>query len=144
MNWGLRIIILYAGFVALILTLVFKATGEKIDLVSKDYYEQELLHQDKMEAIKKGNSWKDLIQLELKQHSLLVKFPEEFPAYETGEVSIYRPSDSSQDKSFPLVLNTSFHQEISTEGWQVGYYAIHLKWTYKGNHYFIEESIYIP
>jgi len=41
MNWGLKITLLYVGFVAMILTLVFKASGEKVDLVTKDYYAQE-------------------------------------------------------------------------------------------------------
>ncbi len=144
MNWGLRIVILYGGFVALILTLVFKATGEKIDLVTKDYYEQELLHQGKMDALQRGYSWKKSMDVRLQSNLLSITFPKEFPSFEQGTITVYRPSDASQDKSFPLLLNNEFQQILDVKTWQSGYYALHISWTTKEEKYYVEETIFIP
>ncbi len=51
MNFGSKITVLYLSFVGLILTLVFMCFGQKVELVSKDYYAQELKFQDKIDAI---------------------------------------------------------------------------------------------
>ena len=50
MSWGIRITIMYLGFVGLILTLVFTCFGHKVELESKDYYARELRFQDQINA----------------------------------------------------------------------------------------------
>ncbi len=49
MNWGWKITILYIFFAAGILTLVFLSISQKIDLVDKNYYEKELVHQSRLD-----------------------------------------------------------------------------------------------
>jgi hypothetical protein len=56
MNFGVKITALYLGFVALILTLVFMSFGQKVELVSKDYYAQEIAFQDKINSINNERS----------------------------------------------------------------------------------------
>ena len=50
MNFGGKIVILYLSFVGLILTLVFMSYGQKVELVSTDYYAQEINFQQKINA----------------------------------------------------------------------------------------------
>ena len=50
MDFGGKIIILYLSFVGLILTLVFMSYGQKVELVSADYYAQEINFQQKINA----------------------------------------------------------------------------------------------
>ena len=45
MNWGYKILTVYIIFIAGILFLVFKSSNQNQDLVTKDYYEQELKYQ---------------------------------------------------------------------------------------------------
>ena len=42
LSWGYKIMFVYTAFVAGIGFLAFKANNEKFDLVTKDYYDQEL------------------------------------------------------------------------------------------------------
>ncbi len=42
MNWGYRVALLYISFAGLIIFLVTKSVNEKVDLVTPDYYAQEL------------------------------------------------------------------------------------------------------
>ena len=45
LSWGYKITLVYIAFVAGMGFLVFKASSQKFDLVTKDYYEQELKYQ---------------------------------------------------------------------------------------------------
>lgn len=38
MSWGVKIIVLYVGFVVFIVIMVFMIMCEKVDFVLKDYY----------------------------------------------------------------------------------------------------------
>ena len=48
MSWGYKILGVYLVFVTGIVFLVIKSSNQKVDLVTKDYYEQELMYQDKI------------------------------------------------------------------------------------------------
>lgn len=142
MNWGLKITFLYLAFVAMILTLVFKASGEKVELVTKDYYAQELVHQKKMDAIRSGNQWKAQVAIAVTNGVLSIAFPDQLHV-EKGMINIYRPSDSALDKEFALDTDhASF--ETSTNGWPMGYYLVRLTWESEGKESIIEETIFIP
>lgn len=141
MNWGLKITLLYVGFVAMILTLVFKASGEKVELVTKDYYAQELVHQDKMNAIRRASTWKGKILFSVEQDQILVTLPETFPTFEKGEINVYRPSDSALDKSFPLNSDTNV---LKAKEWTTGYYIVQLSWELNKENYYLEETVFLP
>lgn len=142
MNWGLKITILYLAFVAMILTLVFKASGEKVELVTKDYYAQELVHQKKMDAIRSGNQWKAQVAIAVTNGSLSIILPDQLHV-EKGMINIYRPSDSALDKEFALNADSDGF-ETSTNGWPMGYYLVRLTWESEGKESIIEETIFIP
>ena len=78
MNWGLRIIILYLSFVALIVTLVSLCMGRKVELVSKDYYKQELEYQGKIDAIKNEGALNSSPEIIMDQKNLYITFTPEF------------------------------------------------------------------
>ena len=142
MNWGLKITFLYLAFVAMILTLVFKASGEKVELVTKDYYAQELVHQKKMDAIRSGNQWKAQVAIAVTNGSLSIILPDQLHV-EKGMINIYRPSDSALDKEFALNADSDGF-ETSTNGWPMGYYLVRLTWESEGKESIIEETIFIP
>ena len=56
MNWGNKLVLVFIVFAALIFTLVYKAVNTKFDLVSKDYYKDELRYQEKIDGIHKANT----------------------------------------------------------------------------------------
>ena len=45
LNWGYKIAIFYILFVVGIVFLVFKASNQKVDLVTADYYGEEVRYQ---------------------------------------------------------------------------------------------------
>jgi hypothetical protein len=50
MSWGNKLVIVFVAFAGLMGTLVFKAVNTKFELVSKDYYKDELRYQEKIDG----------------------------------------------------------------------------------------------
>ena len=143
MNFGGKIVILYLSFVALILTLVFSCFSMDVDLVSKDYYAQEINFQQKINAT---NNEKDLDKsishsinknnITLTIDSLLLS-----PDFK-GEITLFRPSDSSKDVKIKMNF---FNNEQVIDGKQLihGAYKLQLSWESNQKNYFKEEVIFI-
>jgi hypothetical protein len=62
MKFKYLIIGLYVSFVSLIIVMVVKGIGQKFDLETQNYYNEELVYQDKIDALKRGNEFVDSFQ----------------------------------------------------------------------------------
>ena len=65
--------VFYIGSVGLILTLVFMSYGQKVELVSADYYAQELKFQDKIDATNNAKTLSVGIHYTISDKVLLLK-----------------------------------------------------------------------
>jgi len=145
MNWGWKIALVYIGFVAMILTLVFKANKENIDLVAPDYYAQELVYQARINAIARASLLADRPAVKADSSGVQITMPVETHGQITsGEVRFFRPSDAALDRSFPLIPEANGSVMISPKTLTGGYYLAQISWMMKGESYYFEESILIP
>jgi hypothetical protein len=139
-NWGLRIILLYSGFVIFMLLLVYKCTQQKYDLVAKDYYAQELAYQTVIDGDRNKMQLQTPIKIEQQGTNLIVQLPESQTGLQKGKMFFYRPSDASKDKIIDL---TSIHTIVDGKDFIPGVYKIKLTWENEGKNYFDEQSIYV-
>lgn len=143
MNFGKKIAVLYLSFVALILTLVFMSYGQKIELVSKDYYAQELKYQDKLDAINNNNALSNSIDHSVENGTIFLKInPEIVGSDFSGTVNFFRPSDSTKDVQLKMNFENN-QQIISTRILLHGTYKMQLSWKCNGKNYFKENVIFI-
>ena len=70
MNWGTRIIIMYVGFVALIITLVVVSMRQQVDLVTPDYYAKELKYQTNIDKTKNYNELKTSLKCTIQSENI--------------------------------------------------------------------------
>jgi len=111
LNWGTGIAATYLGFVVMILVLVFMSTREKIDLVTSQYYVEELKFQDKIDQIKRANQLSDPLTWEVAEDDIYIHYPSSLtPESLTGWVSFYCPSNDKNDRKFKI--NTSNNTQI--------------------------------
>lgn len=143
MNFGGKIVILYLSFVALILTLVFLCYGQKQDLVSKDYYAQELKYQDKIDAIHNSNSLPNSIKHKVIGSGILLTINDSLPIKNfSGIINFFRPSDASKDVQLKMAFVNN-EQVIDKTILQHGSYKMQLSWKNDGKSYYKEEIIFI-
>lgn len=142
-SWGIKITVLYIGFVILTLSLVTMAMRQNVDLVSKDYYEQELKFQDKINKSNRAAALKEPLSWEVKQGSLLLKFPEQFKGRKiSGSVYFFRPSDAAMDKTIPLAADTLL-LSIPIAQLKRGLYKMQINWEVNKEEYYNEGIIQI-
>lgn len=143
-SWGFKIAVLYTGFVLLILTMVGLTIREKVELVSTDYYNQELNYQDKIDKVNRTNTLKEQLRWEMKQNTLVLKFPEQFKEQKiTGSIYFFRPSDAALDKTILLPTNISGIRNISTAQLKKGIYNMQICWEVNEEAYYNEGIIQI-
>lgn len=142
MSWGIKITVLYSSFVILIVTMVGMATKQKIDLVSSDYYEQELKYQDKINRINRTEALEQGISWSVQKDKLILSVPNQFKGKTiTGKVYFFRPSDAGFDNTVEIPNDTLSNKEISTINMKKGMYKIQIDWKSDNNEYYNEGVI---
>ncbi|MBA4241517.1 MAG: hypothetical protein C0448_12385 [Sphingobacteriaceae bacterium] len=144
MNFGGKIVVLYLSFVGLILTLVFMSYGQKVELVSTDYYAQEINFQQKINAT---NNEKSLAGASITHlingNSIILKIDSALLSNDfKGTVTFFRPSDSSKDVQLKMNFVNN-EQIIDSKDLIHGAYKLQLSWTSNQKNYFKEEVIFI-
>lgn len=144
MNFGSKIVILYLAFVGLILTLVFMSYGQKVELVSTDYYAQEINFQQKINATNNEKSLiGESITHSINDNSIILKIDSVVLSSDfKGTVTFFRPSDSSKDVQLKMNFVNN-QQTINASALIHGAYKMQLSWESNGKHYFKEEVIFI-
>ena len=144
-SWGIKIAILYIGFVLLIGFMVFMCMNQKIDLVSDDYYQKELVFQNKIDETNNANSLSEKIQHSFNGTNIELVFPKIFQGKNVeGEILFFRPSDASKDFKSIIKLNNVASQFISLGNLSKGMYKMQISWKADGLSYFSQETIIIP
>lgn len=144
MNFGGKIVVLYLGFVALILTLVFMSYGQKIELVSTDYYAQEINFQQKINATNNEKSLSgSSITHSINGNSIILKIDSVLLSNDfKGMITFFRPSDSDQDVHLKMNFVNN-EQIIDAKNLIHGAYKLQLSWESNQKNYFKEEVIFI-
>ena len=140
-NWGLRIVVLYMGFVVFMLTLVYKCTQQKFDLVSKDYYAKELAYGGIIEGHHNKSILETPVSVGLGDGGVQIQLPASQKGLQKGMVLFYRPSDAGKDVE--MAFNSISHT-VPLAKFSKGVYKVKITWENKGKQYFDEQGIYIP
>lgn len=144
MNWGHGITIGFGLFVAYILYFVFTSFGESIDLVSEDYYAQEVAYQSRIEQKRNAAAVKDEVQVTRKGDEVVLSFPEEWRhAITHGEVHFFRPSNKALDVKVPLQLDDHSSLHVPADKLVSGRYQVKIYWEADQKAFYIEKDLHI-
>ncbi len=144
MSWGIKITVLYTGFVILISSMVFISANNKSELVAKDYYEQELNYQQRIDDLANEKKLKITIDYQIMDTCVALRFPGTEMAKDfKGEILFFRPSDSSKDLKLRLAFNADGEQLISKASLHKGIYKMCLYWKNNAINYYKETIITI-
>ncbi|MBV1923189.1 MAG: FixH family protein [Flavobacteriaceae bacterium] len=141
-NWGTGIVIGFVIFIGFILFLVITMVNSSHhDLVTKDYYQDELQYQDEIDAEENANELSIKVQSKRTSEGYLLMFPENLDANKIkGNVFLYRPSNKQLDFDLPIVLSES-NLLIPDKRLLEGRWNINVKWEYEGKPYLYRDKI---
>lgn len=144
MNWGNKLIVVFLVFAVLMGTLVYKCITTKYDLVSKDYYKDELRYQDKIDGMANAAHVSD-INLSQNNEFITIDLPKELNGDKPkGEVWFYCATDDRKDKKFPLLVDASGEQIIQKKLLSKTNYQVKLSWKTEDNKiYYAEKKLIV-
>jgi len=140
-QWPVGIAIIYTSFVLILVAFVIYSRYQQVDLVTDDYYDQEIKYQQQINRIDRARSLSEPVNwiFEKKNKSLMIRFPTEFdPGQVRGNILFFRPSDAKQDKLVALNLSSDGTQLISTENLTPGFWKIKIFWYVDKKDYYKE------
>ena len=141
MNWGNKILIVYAVFVIGIMLLVYKSSTQNTDLVTTDYYTKELAFQNTIEEGKRANELSETMKLNQSDSFLVITMPEEMMNSKlSADVTLYCPSNQEKDIRANLstengVIKLPLLRDIK------GLYELHIRWKANDKYYYKEEKL---
>ena len=141
LSWGYKIMFVYIAFVVGMGFLVYKASSQKFDLVTKDYYEQELKYQQVIDQAANSSRLSVPVSIERKEGELKISFPDEMKnKKKLVDFYLYYAADAKKDfrKSFELNENELI-QPLPTG--MKGMYELKLSWEAEGVKYYFEQKL---
>ena len=142
MNFGNWIVVSFVLFAAFIGTLVVVCLREDISLVSKDYYQEELVYEDQIQRLNNVAALKEKPVISVVDHMVQVEFSQ-FNTIEHAELEIFCPSNASMDRKFLVKSSDQPVQFFKLDPLQKGMHRAKLQWEMNGKEFYLEEVIYI-
>ena len=142
-SWGTGIALFIIVFVTAILSMVYFAFQQKINLVSKDYYPKEVEYQKRIQQIKNTALLSGKFSVQLKNDTIHLVYPNEFNNKNiNGNVKLYRPSDFELDNDFEIdtIAETL---KIPVKELDFGKYYLQVEIATEGKEYYYETDLYI-
>jgi nitrogen fixation protein FixH len=144
--WPYAIIATFVLFAAYIGYMVQQAMHSSVDLVSADYYQQELAYQQRMETVARTAALPVSVAVtyETAVSQLHLQLPPSFAGkHLEGNIHFFRPSDLKLDFTLPLQPSANLTQRINTQKIASGFWRIRVEFTADGQAYFVEKDLTI-
>jgi hypothetical protein len=144
MNWGNKLLLTFIVFGCGIFFLVYSSMNVETELVSKEYYKDELSYQRVIDGTNSANQLTGDVRVTQQGENIMVQLPGEMKhAKVSGTISFYCAADAKKDKQLPLQLNDEAVQQIEKKFLLPGNYTVKLDWEHNQKHYYSQKSLTI-
>ncbi len=140
-GWGWKIGGLYGVFVVLIIGLVVASSRQKIDLVSKDYYKDEIAYQGVLDASKNQANLAGEVSVHANANEVIIDFPAEFSKSDLkGNVNFYSAANQDWDKNFSITTSNN-QLVIPRAGLMKTTYTVKVRYNANGQNFYYEAEL---
>jgi nitrogen fixation protein FixH len=137
--WGYGVAAVYSLFALATLSFVAFTMTQKVELVSPDYYAQEVAYEKQIRRAQQTTELERQMTCELTaDHQFIhLQMPAEMKAAQ-GTILLYRPSASALDQELKLNLDSAGSQMISTAKLSPGAWRVKVTWSHAGRDFYQE------
>ena len=142
--WPYGIIAVFAVFIPATIGLIIMACSHKEELVSANYYEQEIKFQAQMERLARTQQLGPQagVAYDAAARSLSITLPADHVRREaTGHIELYRASAAGLDRQVKLQPNASGLQTLDTSGFPAGPWKVRVSWKVGSEDFLIEKNV---
>lgn len=141
MSWGNKLVIVFVVFAGLIGTLVYNCTKQNFELVSKDYYNDELKYQEKIDGANNANKL-TTVALSQSPAEVTIQLPKELNGLAVnGEAWFYCVTNSKNDRRLPMLVDEEGMMVIDKAKLATARYLVKLQWKVGNHDYYNEQTI---
>src|SRR5688572_2127856 len=144
--WPLGIVAAFVSFIAGTIALIVIACTHKTDLITADYYADELKFQGRLDQLNRTaqHSEQVVVSFDATRQSIVLALPPAtVNAQTTGRIQLYRPSATDRDVVVRLELDAAGSQVIDAATLLPGLWKVRVQWTAQGQDYFADKNIVV-
>lgn len=142
--WPYAIIATFVVFVSALAAYVGFACSNDVELVTADYYQQEIEYEQQMERLKRTHSLGDQVRVvsEPGTKHLRLQIPATHVSTELeGKIQFYYPANGNEDRHFPLEVSSEGVQEFDLSTLERGFWRMKVRWTNAKEEYHYEQEL---
>ena len=143
LNWGHKLMLVFLVFVGMMSYLVYRCVKTNYDLVSKEYYKEELSYQQVIDGASRANQLGNKTGITQRGSEIVLQLPNEMKNTSVkGTAWFYYAPDAKRDRQIALDPNAAGEQSINSSQFIPGSYTVKIRWESRGQQYYSEE--YVP
>lgn len=140
-GWGWNVTILYSFFAAMIIMLVVASSKQQVDLVSADYYKDEIAYQRVLDAGRNQAQLAGAVTVHANEQNVYLDFPAEFDRLiKTGKLQFYAAANKNWDYSIPLQTGENTIS-VPRSNLHNTRYVVKMSYVVNGKDYYYESTI---
>lgn len=145
--WPLGLVLAFALFLGGTVALIVFSSQHRSDLVTPDYYEQEVRYQSQLDQLNRTQLFQAQIAVtfDAARHAIRIELP---PAHArrspNGTIHLYRPSAANLDRRVELRLDAEGTQWVDAADLRPGLWKVRVQWRVDGEDYFVDETLILP
>ena len=143
-NWGTGIVITIIAFISFIMYFVITMSTNNSyshDLVTDNYYQQEIAYQQEINAEKNLKKLTEKITIQKSDKGLRINFPSKFKNKNIeGTMFLYRPSNKQLDFEIPISISNTYLL-VPENRLLDGRWNIKIKWNHKNTNYLFKKEL---
>lgn len=144
MNWGNKLLLVFVGFAGLICYMVYRCVLTPVNLVTSEYYKDELSYQDVIDATRNANALSTNTSIVQEASNITIQLPDEMKQHQVkGSILFYCPSNIANDRHLDISVNAQAKQLIDIRKFTKGNYMVKIEWSENNRHYYTEKPFTI-
>lgn len=143
-RWGIGIAVAYTLFFLAMVSMVIASRFQRSDLVTRDYYEQEIQYQQQIDRLARTAAHgRELdIRFDPALNAVIVQFPTAVAGSNvSGKIALFRPANAAYDKTFDISIDAANRQVISCDRLPRGLWRVKIAWRIDSEEYYTEEIV---
>lgn len=144
--WPVSIIVFFTLAICGAVSFVIYCSRNQVDLVSADYYEQEIRFQDQIDRANRATSLQAPAKVDYNESTQLITISmptDHLQQSLKGWVQLYRPSAAKLDQKLPLAVDATGTQIIDGKILIDGLWHVRVTWNLNGADYYFDQKLVI-
>ena len=144
MNFGNKLLLVFAVFAVLMSYMVYRCFSVPVDLVSNEYYKDEIAYQQVIDGTKNYNTLQGKATVKESASDVVIQLPAEMKSHSVkGTALFYCPSNMDNDRHITLATDADGKQSIDVKKFSKGNYTVKIDWQDATTHFYTEKQLTI-